>query len=580
MKPTDLVLSKLEGIRKVGERSFMARCPAHADSTASLGVKEGDDGRCLLRCHAGCTTEDIVANVELAMSDLFPERDARGADIVAKYDYRDEAGKLLYQVVRLVPKTFRQRQPDGNGWKWTMEGARRVPYRLPELLKSDKATPCFCVEGEKDADALATLGLVATTNVGGAGKWRDEYTPHLRGRVVVVLPDNDQPGTAHAAHVAKCLGGVAAAVKVVQLPGLPDKGDVSDWIARGGTRAQLERLVADAPGKIPQTFKPSMLRLAGERAARLATTGEILTFGVPYLDHALGGIRRSDIVLYGAKSGKGKSALATITALANCRRGKRVHYFALEADDDREVERRMKYQVIADMYYRRIGGKPIRYQDWEAGLLDGVLGRFEDEADAALEESLANLRTFYRDESFTADDFQAQLASIQDETDLAVLDHFHFVDSDDENENRSAKRTVKQIRDCGRKANKPVIVVAHLRKSDRQRETLVPDLEDFHGCKDLGNIASKAVVIAPAYGVPSPDSYHWGTYLAAAKNRTDMSVTRYVALNMFNVRTNTYEDKYSLGRLINNGKEFKPLPGDEMPFWAKPNGDPGDEISW
>lgn len=580
MNPTDLVLSRLEGVKRVGERSFMAKCPSHADGTASLGVKEGDDGRCLLRCHAGCTAESIVENVELAMSDLFPEKDARGSSIVAKYDYRDETGKLLYQVVRMVPKTFRQRQPDGNGWKWTMEGARRVPYRLPELLKSDKAKWCAVVEGEKDADALATWGIAATTNVGGAGKWRDEYGQFFRGRVVVVFPDNDQAGSAHAAHVAKCLAGVAAAVKIVQLPDLPNKGDVSDWISAGGTRAKLDAIVEQAAGKLPQTFKPSVVRLAGERAIRVAAAGTMLTFGVAYLDHALGGIRRSDVVLYGAKSGKGKSALATITSLANCRRGRRVHYFALEADDDREIERRMKYQVLAEMYYRRIGGKPIRYQDWEAGLLDGVLGQFEDEADAQLEDSLSNLRTFYQDDSFTSDDFIAHFASIQDETDLVVLDHFHYVDSDDDNENRAAKKLVKQIKGCAKKAKKPVIVVAHLRKADRQRETLVPDLEDFHGCKDLGNIASKAVVIAPAYGVASPDSYHWGTYVAAAKNRTDMSVSRYVALNMFNVRTNTYEEKYSLGRLVDGGKKFKLLPEDEVPFWAKPDGTDQDEIKW
>jgi len=582
MKPTDLVLSKLEGVKKTGERAFMARCPAHDDGQASLSVKEGDDGKCLLNCHAGCATEDIVSNVELAMGDLFPDRDQKGNDIVAKYDYRDEKGKLLYQVVRLHPKSFRQRQPNGVGWTWNMEGARRVLYQLPEILEASKDRLVYVVEGEKDADMLASLGVLATTNVGGAGKWSAEYTESLRGRGVAILPDNDQPGTAHAAIVAKSLTGVAAWVKVVPLPGLPPKGDVSDWIAKGGTAPVLERLVAAAPGKIPHAFKSSISRLPGERAARLDAGKKILTFGVSFLDQAMGGIFRSDVILYGASSGVGKTALASITAGANCRRGYRVHYFALEAED-REIERREKYRALSRLYYGAGGKKPIRYQDWYYGHLDAVLGRFEDQADAELEESMGNLKTFYRDDSFTTDDFLTQFEALKGETDLAILDHFHFMDSDDENENRAAKKLAKAIRDSAKNSGIPVIVVAHLRKAERmQRDPLVPSLEDFSGAKDIGNVATKAVVLAPAHNVFSPDSRSWGTYLAARKNRPDMSVTRYVALNMFDVRTNSYANSYSLGRIVDGEKrkEFKAVTEDQIPFWAKQNADEQEPISW
>lgn len=584
MRPVETVLGRLEGVKRAADRAWMAKCPGHDDRQASLSVKEADDGRVLLNCHAGCDTSSVVENIELSMSDLFPDRDSRGNDVVARFDYQDEGGKLLYQVVRMFPKRFMQRQPDGRGgWKWNMEGARRVLYNLPRIAKAKPGSVVYVVEGEKDADNLERIGLLATTNVGGAGKWLPEYSSALKGKVVIVLPDNDQPGEAHAALVVKSLAGVAAATKVVQLPDLPPKGDVSNWLEAGGTREKLERLVEQAPGKVPQTFKAATSRLAGERAARLAEGKKILTFGVNFLDHAMCGIARGDVILYGAASGVGKTALASITAAANSQRGHRVHYLALEAKK-REIERRAKYQVIARLYYAAGGKQPIRYQDWYYGLLDAVLGPFEDEADRILEESsMANMMTFYREESFTSDDFVTQFEALAGETDLVILDHFHYVDTDDRDEVRAAKRLAKAIYNGAERTGTPVIVVAHLRKGERmQRDPLVPSLEDFSGAKDIGNVATKAVVLAPAHNVFSPDSRSWGTFLAARKNRTDSTVCRYVALNMFDVRTNSYAENYRLGRIVDGEKrkEFKMLEPAEVPFWADQDGKGQKEMSW
>lgn len=165
--------------------------------------------------------------------------------IVTTYDYRDASGSLVYQVVRLVPKTFRQRKPDGKGgWSWSIKGVAPVPYRLPELLAAPDA-PVYIVEGEKDADRLASLGVVATCNSGGAGKWLAAHAKHLHGRRVVVLPDNDEAGADHARQVARTLEGIAADVRIVALPNLPTKGDVSDWLDAGGTVAELHSLTAE-----------------------------------------------------------------------------------------------------------------------------------------------------------------------------------------------------------------------------------------------------------------------------------------------------------------------------------------------
>jgi hypothetical protein len=170
-----------------------------------------------------------------------------GPRIVAEYDYRAENGELLFQVVRREPKDFRQRRPDGcGGWNWSVKGVRQVLYGLPELLASGDAT-VFIPEGEKDCNSLTALGLIATCNAGGAGKWKKVHAEHLKGRRVVVLPDNDDAGRVHAQQVVASLKSIAADVRVVELPGLPIKGDVSDWLAAGGTAEQLHRLAVADP---------------------------------------------------------------------------------------------------------------------------------------------------------------------------------------------------------------------------------------------------------------------------------------------------------------------------------------------
>ena len=166
--------------------------------------------------------------------------------VAAAYDYCDEAGALVFQVLRYEPKTFRQRRPEGSGWSWSVKGVRVLPYRLPELL-ADPAATVFLVEGEKDADRLASLGLVATCNAGGAGKWKKEHSEFLRSRRVVVLPDNDSAGAKHAQQVERSLRGIAAEVQTLVLPNLPDKGDVSDWLDAGGTAEELVALASTDP---------------------------------------------------------------------------------------------------------------------------------------------------------------------------------------------------------------------------------------------------------------------------------------------------------------------------------------------
>jgi putative DNA primase/helicase len=169
--------------------------------------------------------------------------------IVAAYDYVDEIGTLLSQVVRYEPKGFRQRRPDGQGgWSWSVKNVRSVPYRLPEVLKAIADQRIIvAVEGEKDVDALRERGFTATCNAGGAKKWRGELTPYFHGADVVLIPDNDRAGREHANVVGSALEKVAARVRVLDLPGLLEKGDVSDWLAAGHTVDELLSLIEGAP---------------------------------------------------------------------------------------------------------------------------------------------------------------------------------------------------------------------------------------------------------------------------------------------------------------------------------------------
>lgn len=167
------------------------------------------------------------------------------ARIVATYDYTDEDGKVLFQVCRLEPKTFRQRAPDGT---WKVRGIRQVPYRLPEIIEAiAEEKTIFIVEGEKDVDNLWRWNIPATCNAGGAGKWRPEFAPLFAGADIVVIEDNDQAGKDHAAMVAASVTTVARSVRLLRMPGVAEKGDFTDWRDAGGSIERFHQLVEHAP---------------------------------------------------------------------------------------------------------------------------------------------------------------------------------------------------------------------------------------------------------------------------------------------------------------------------------------------
>ena len=170
--------------------------------------------------------------------------------VIATYDYTDIQGAPLFQVVRYDPKDFRQRRPDGSGgWIWNKQGIQPVLFRLRRVSSAVRdGRTVYIAEGEKGVLALEAFGAAATCSPGGAGKWkRVRDVSVLRDADVVVLPDNDEPGRKHADQVARHLAGIARRVSVVALPKLAKGEDVADWIAAGGTAAELEAFAKNAP---------------------------------------------------------------------------------------------------------------------------------------------------------------------------------------------------------------------------------------------------------------------------------------------------------------------------------------------
>lgn len=269
--PVAAVLARLSNARRSGN-GWEASCPAHDDRRASLSVGVGHDGRALLNCHAaaGCTPETIVSALGLSMRDLFADEaeainSARreAGRTVATYDYVDEEGTLLYQVVRKEPKAFLQRKPSGvGGWSYELNGTRRVLYRLPQLIEAVALHKLIhVVEGEKDVHAVEAKGGVATCNVGGAGKWRPEYSEVLRGASVRIVADRDKPGRKHACEVAAALQGIAASVETVEAR---TGKDAADHLAAGHGLDDFERFADD---------EQELVRPAAVSDATLTDTG-------------------------------------------------------------------------------------------------------------------------------------------------------------------------------------------------------------------------------------------------------------------------------------------------------------------
>lgn len=237
---TQRVLDRLDAVRKTSA-GWQARCPCrNDDANPSLSIAEGDNGKVMMYCHRGagaCSFDEICQSIDISPLELMGEKreeklpKKQEITFVKAYDYLDEEGNLLFQKVRYVDetgkKTFRQRKPAGNGqWVYSLGDTPKVLYNLPSVLKAkNEGYAIWLVEGEKDADTLTEMGIIATTMPGGAGKWLDIHTEALRGAFVEIVADNDKPGIEHAQIVKQALESAGCTVHVWRSPVAKDVTD-------------------------------------------------------------------------------------------------------------------------------------------------------------------------------------------------------------------------------------------------------------------------------------------------------------------------------------------------------------------
>ncbi|MBU0734974.1 MAG: hypothetical protein KKG10_12580, partial [Proteobacteria bacterium] len=256
----------LTSVKKIGGDEYQALCCFHEDSNPSLNF---NNQKGTYFCH-GCGKKGHIFHFYAKLNGLdtrrdFPkilkgiagdfgipwENNGNGAQkpkwnkwpsmdhLKTVYDFKDEKGKYLFSVLRFEPpgedKTFRQGQKNGKDWIRDIQGVRRVLYRLPDI---GKAHEIIIVEGEKDSDTLAGMGFTGTTSPMGAKKWREEYNEALKGKDVVLIPDNDQEGREHMAQVGASLKGIAKSLKWIDLPDLPNKGDITNWVEKIGDKIE------------------------------------------------------------------------------------------------------------------------------------------------------------------------------------------------------------------------------------------------------------------------------------------------------------------------------------------------------
>lgn len=486
-------------------------CPVHGGSRDSFAVSP-TTGQA--HCHSACGRGWDVLGLEQqltgsdfqkAKEEVFsitgkiepqPDRRKRGTFDCA-YDYLDADGKLVYQAIRFrEPKGFTQRRPDGQGdWIWNLSGVTRIPYRLPELLKSDFA---FVVEGEKDADNIAALGVVATCNSQGAGKFGDELVPHFAGKSVAILPDNDSVGREHAYDVARKLHGTAKSIKVVEIPNLPDKGDVSDYLASGGTLDGLRKLYREAPQWTPETaphpedVHVSCLREEIDAAGGLGAFWDLRRVSgipTPYekLTKALGGgFRAGEVYVVAARTGAGKTSFALQCVKKAMRSIHAPFMFSMEMNRAVAFQRMIAAEALVDLNEYQWAQEQKQDTTQERLALVKATSEFIDKPFWISTKARVT-------PSYVIGETR-RMKERHPEIDLVVVDHMQLMSADakvrsDYEKFTEISRTMKQV---AMELNVPLLLVAQISRQDDYTEL---EMDDIRGSGAIEEDAAGVIMI-------------------------------------------------------------------------------------
>ncbi len=441
---------RVKGIKLVAGK-LRAPCPVHDGKDLNFSI-DSETGRSF--CHSSCGRGfDIISlEMELSASDFVkakaevfrligrPLPSWQDRDIESTYDYTDEKGNLLYQVVRKTGKRFMQRHPvegQPGRWIWGLGKASPVPFQLAKLVKTKTEVVALC-EGEKDCLALMRAGWIASCNNGGAGNFKPALVPWFADKHIAIFPDNDEPGRKHAEAVAKLLHPVAASIRIVEIPGLELKGDIGDYLSTGKTAEDVYALYEAAQDWTPEWKYTS--EVPHENDKYLRTFGqfvqesgghdgfwksiEVEGLATPFegLTRSLGGLRAGEVYVIAANQGAGKTSIALQFAITALERRAGVLIFSMEMGHRDVFQRIAAIDARVDLSaYRRLR----KYGE------DAISLAQTEEALSASTASLSRAALFVSTRSAVTPEFLTQESmrvKARCKIDLVIVDHMQLME--------------------------------------------------------------------------------------------------------------------------------------------------------
>ena len=507
---------------KTVQGTLRGPCPVHQGKDLNFAVNpKTGQAYCHSQCNRGfdilslemeLTAVDFVkAKAEVLRIVGRPKDNWRERNIQATYVYTDANGVALYRVVRKMEadgKRFYQQRPvpgDPGEWQAGLGGIEPVPFRLQELVRSDIAAIC---EGEKDVLAMVREGWVATCNNGGAGNFKPCLVPYFAGKNIAIFPDNDEPGRKHAQAVAALIAPVAASVRVVEIPDLPLKGDVSDYFASGKTGADIRALCRQTPTWTPEwsftttlphendkylrTFAQVISEAGGHDAFWKNLEVEGLPTPFESLTHKLGGMRPGEVYVLAANQGQGKTSLGLQFAISALEKRMGVLMFSMEMGHREVFQRLAAIDARVDLsQYRRL--KRLRDNGPELSEAETALRAATAKFSAA--PLYVSTRSSITPEFLTEESLRVKTRS---RIDLVIVDHMQLMSTtgrarSDYEKFTSISRATKGI---AAELNVPLLLVSQTSRAnatDRRTELEVSDL------RGSGAIEEDAAVVLLLY---------------------------------------------------------------------------------